>query len=368
MEFRNSVPRPKWDRSLPHSIAIRKYLQQCGEFAQRLIKTPGGHGLRHRLYSPAAYQLKYGGAPPVIYADPGEYPVNADTVEIANRKETKQRAQLQDTMDGVLEGAVEDGYPEEIRGMIEVDFSLDHLTLADQFTDLLALLVMTAADIAWLKAEIMKPWTRDVKIETFTARQLQLHGFLTAIGQALPPLEAIQAMWKAFNASNQDKTDFAYVMVRFLERWPNIVDQTPVNFAAVIVAFVNTLLHAERAANAARRQANAAEEVVAPAAPVPVAAAAAMAQPVLQQHQQPPAGRGAQQGRGGRGGRGGGGRGPAVAAPASLPAGQPRAHCHTHGSPAPDLRGHYSVACRNPCATHMWEATFINQMGGLAAV
>ena len=358
------MPKPKWDRSLPNSIAIRKYLQQCGEYAQRLISTPGGHGLRHRLYSQAAYQLKYGGAPPVVYADPGAYPANADAVGIANIRETKQRVQLQETMDGVLEGAVEDGYPEEIRAMIEVDFSLDHLTLAEQFTDLLALLVMTAADIAWMKAEIMKPWVRDVKIEAFTSRQLQLHGFLTAIGQALPPLESIQAMWKAFNSSAQDKRDFAYVMVRFLERWPAIIDQTPANFAAVIVAFVNTLLHAEREANAAMMQANAAEQVLAPAAhPVALAAAGAAAAPVQQQHQQQPAGRGAHQGRGGRGGRGGG-RGPAAPAPA----GQPRPYCHTHGSPAPGDRGHHSLGCRNPGPNHQWYATFIDQQGGVAAV
>ncbi len=105
METRNAVPKPKWD--LPNSIAIRKYIQQCGEYAQRLIAMPGGHGLRHRLYSQAAYQLKYGGAPPLVYADPGAYPANADAVGIANIREAKQRAQLQDAMDGIFEDAVE---------------------------------------------------------------------------------------------------------------------------------------------------------------------------------------------------------------------------------------------------------------------
>ena len=127
MESRNSVPKPKWDRSLPNSIAIRKYLQQCGEYAQRLMATPGGHGLRHYLYSQADYQLKYGGIPPIIYVDPGAYPAGANAVDIANIKEEKQRVLVQEAMYGVLEGAVEDGWPEEVRSMIEVEFSLDHL-------------------------------------------------------------------------------------------------------------------------------------------------------------------------------------------------------------------------------------------------
>jgi hypothetical protein len=365
MEARNSVPKPIWDRSLPNSIAIRKYLQQCGEFAQRLITTPDGHGLKHRLYSAADFQLKYGVAP-IIYADPGPYPPGADGVAIANIKEEKQLLQLQQAMDGVLMGAVEEGYPQEIRALLEIDFTLDHLTLAQQFQQLQATLVMTAADIAWMKAQMTKAWTRDTKIETFTARQLQLHGFLTIIGQALPPLDAIQAMWRSFNSNAQDKIDFANAMLRFLDRWPELDDQTPANFAASIIGYVNNLLHAEREANMARRQANAAEEIVVYAQPVPVAAAAAVA-PQQHQHQQP--GRGVQQGRAaqqGRGGRGGG-RGP-PAVPAPLHAGQPRPYCHTHGGLPVGVRGHYSNGCPRPGPQHNWNATFDDQMGGVVAI
>ena len=235
--------------------------------------------MKHRLFTLAAFQLKFG-VPPVIYADPGPYPPGADAVAIANIKEEKQLFQLQQAMDGVLEGAVEDGWPGDIRAMLEIEFSLDHLMLVEQFEQLFAALVITAADIAWLRAEITKQWQRDVKIEAFTAKQLQYHGFLTLIGQALPPLDAIQAMWKAFNSTAQDKSDFANAMLRFLNRWPDLDDQTPANFAASIVTFVNNYLHAEREANLARRQANVAEEVHAPVQHAPVAAAAAVVQPV----------------------------------------------------------------------------------------
>ena len=136
MEAGKSIPRPKWDRSLPNSIAIRKYFQQCCDYAQRLMNTLGGHGMKHRLFTLAAFQLKFG-VPPVIYADPGPYPPGADAVAIANIKEEKQLFQLQQIMDGVLEAAVEEGWPEEIRAMIEVEFSLDHLTLQQQVPPML---------------------------------------------------------------------------------------------------------------------------------------------------------------------------------------------------------------------------------------
>ena len=284
---------------------------------------------------------------------------NATASEIANIKEEKENYKLQQTMDPVLAAAIEDNYPRFARDMLEVNYSLDHLSLLQQKTQLLAGLTITHGDIIWMHQDMSKPWNRDAKIESFTADQLQCYDHLDNVGQAPAPLEAIKLMWKSYTSTPADELDFAACMTRFLDRWPAIIDQTPVNFAATIVVYVNTLLPAERAANMARRRALVAHEAIAvvPAPPVPqLIAAVAMAPPA---HQHAP-GRGAQH-AGGGGGRGGGrgGRG--------APAGQPRPYCHTHGGPAPGKRGHYSCGCDFPGPNHEWTATFLNQMGGVPA-
>ena len=361
-----------WDVSLRDAFALAKSLEHAGQFAQSLTGhiTPDGHGARHRLHSAVAFQAKYGQAA-VVIANPGDHQDDDTAGRIANRKVQQDRFNLQQRMDGVLIRAVEMHWPKRIRAMIEVNHSLDHLFLHEQYSRLKVLLPITADDIDVLKADIIKPWKRDVKIETATAHQLECLANLEAIGQHPAPLEAIKLMWSAYTSTAQDRADFVSCMLRFRDQRPLLADQTPAHFAASIVVYVNNIMPAEREANATRKQANAAEEVAAPVAAAavvaPVAAAAAVAPQYQQQHQ--PAGRGAQQGRGaqhgrgGRGGRGGGrgGRGPA-------PAGQPRAYCHTHGAPAPGERGHHSNACWNPGANHNWDATFVNQLGGLAAV
>jgi len=355
-----------WDHSLTDAMALDKSLENAGALAVSLTghTTPDGRGVTHLLYTAPAFEAKYGQAP-VVIADPGNHGDNDTAGQIANTKADQDKFNLQQRMKGVLTRAVETHWPPRIRAMIEVNHSLGHLLVHQQYANLKILLPITAKDIAVIKAEIVKPWQREIKIETATAHQLQCLAHLQDVGQQPAPLEAIQLMWAAYTSTALDKSDFISCMVRFLEQRPLLAQQTAVNFAASVVSYVNNLLPAEREANAARRQANAAEEVAAPAPPAPVAAAAAVAQPnQYQQHQQQHqhAGRGAQQGRGGRGGRGGG-RGPAAAAPAPPHPGQPRAYCHTHGA-----RGHYSVACRSPGPNHHWDATFANQMGGLAAM
>ena len=335
------------------------------------------YGLKHRLFSAEAFQLKYG-APRAIIQRPGELAADATPVDIFNSKKLWDAYDLQQSMDGVLEAAVEGGYPSEIRAMLERDFTLDHLTLEEQCTQLSASHPTTAADIVWLMTEIAKPWSRDEKIETCTAKQLQYIGFLTTIGQAPAPLEAIRQMWSAYTSTAQDKADFASCMIRFREQRPALVDQTPDNFAASVIFYVNNLLPAEREANVARRLANSATEVIAAAtdaepelaafralmakdapaaaaflrgrpAPAAAAAAAPAAAPTTNKSSNKS------------------GAPPAAVAAAPPVAGRPRPYCHTCGVPPLVKNQHFSNGCLTPKAGHNWDATYLNQMGGKKA-
>ena len=361
MDARNHMAKPVWDRSLPNSIALIKYLQHCARYAQQLTghATQGGHGLKHRLFSAAEFLQRYGVAPEVIQR-PEDLAANATAVDIENSKRLWDAYNLQQSMDGILEAAVEGGYPEYIRAMLEIDFSLDHLTLQEQLTQLRASLPTTAADIIWLRAEVSKPWAREEKIETCTAKQIQHLGFLTTIGQAPAPLESIQIMWSAFTSTAQDKSDFASCMVRFRDQRPALADQTPANFAVAVVAYVNNLLPAEREANVARKQANVATEIVAApnvAEPELIAFMALMAKDApaavayLKGRSATPAAAAA--------------AAPAAAAPAA--AAKTKYYCHTCGVPRNPALRHHSKQCKNKVPGHRDDATFSNQLGGKPA-
>ena len=185
MEARNHMTKPVWDRALPNSIAFIKYREHCARYAQQLTghATADGHGLKHRLFSAAEFQQKYG-VPRAILQRPGNLAADATAVDIFNSNKLWEAYNLQQSMDGVLEAAVESGYPEEIRAVLEINFSLDHLMLHEQGINLRAALPTTETDIVWLTKEISKPWARQEKIETCTAKQIQYLGCLTAIGQA----------------------------------------------------------------------------------------------------------------------------------------------------------------------------------------
>ena len=266
-------------------------------------------------------------------------------------------------MEPVLEDGVEGGYPGDVRALLEENFNLDHLTLEDQFVRLDGHLPITAANVTWLQNKIMSKWSKDEPIEAHTARQIQYLAYLDTAGQAPSALQAIEWMWRAFTSSSQDEADFASCMTRFLDRHPALADRTPVRFAAVVVSFVNNLLHAERAANVARRQANAATEVaVGDAGEEPDQLVALMAL-----YATDPAAASAQFNR----------RtitAPAAPAAAAAPVAVPKKkspphppYCHTCGVHRISARQHPSRECKTKAPGHRNEATFSNQLGGRPA-
>ena len=363
MAQRIAILPPLWDlEGLPRSIGWLQYKERCFAFAKKLTghTHANGQGLAPRLLSQAAFQAKFG-APPALHDDPGPYPAGGDGAAIADHKELKDLFAFQRSMEPVLESGVEGGYPPDVRAMMEENFSLDHLTLEDQFVELDNHLPILAADVKWLHTNISSRWPRKETIEAFTARQLQYLTYLAMANQAPAALQAVDWMWKAFTSTPQDEADFASCRTRFLDRHPALADQTPVRFAAAVVSFVNTLLHAERAANVARRQANAATEVVAgDAGEEPDQLGVLMAL-----YARDPAAASALYNR--RTTAALAAPAPAAAAPIAAPRKKHPPYCHTCGVHRITARQHHSKDCRTKAPGHRNEATFTNQLGGRPA-
>ena len=328
-------------------------------------RTPDGWGLAHALYSPARF-LATKGANPQPIADPGPYAANMVGGALENHKEAKSLFNTQETSLPVLSNAFESGLASRIRQIIEVDYSLDHLTLQEQIEALEAALPLRQADIEYLRAQIAAPYAANSPIESHVQSQLENLGHLARAGQAIPTLDAVAHMWRSFVSTSIDVEDFAAAKTQFLVQHGALGQQTPDNLAAFLINFVATQLAHHRSANQALRavrshaHAAVAASAIAPVVTViqPLAPQPPIAAPVVAVAQH--AGRGGQGRRGGRGGRGAAGA-PVGPPPVPLP-GAPPYYCWTH---APCF--HYSVACRAPAVGHRWESTFVNQLGGAPA-
>ena len=319
------------------------------------FSTDDARGLAWYILTPAAFQARFG-QPPAPIAEPP--PHNGNAVDLRNQQREWERFELQERTAAWFRLALINTWPPHWRQAVEVNDSLSHAHIRDLYVQLHAAFPLTEADIKMLIASLSTPFKEVDNIRAFVNNQRNTLARLVTAGHPMPALLAIEELAKAFKSNIADTEDFAPMFSEFRVAHGALAAQTVAHFTAFVITFVEQRLPHHRQANAARRQAHAAQ--IGPAAPLVVAVAAAAVAPQNQQQQNQPAGRGAQQGRGGRGG----GRGPAAAAHA----GQPRPYCHTHGGPAPGERGHHSVLCRNPGPHHEWYATFLNQMGGVAAV
>ena len=352
-----NVPPVRMD--VPNAIALLIHEAQAMDIAIAATghTTDDGHGLGWTLVTPAVFQARFG-QPPAPIDEPPPHQGNAG--DLRNQQRIWDRFELQEHTAASLRMALINSWPLHWRQAVEVNHSLNHAHIRDLYVQLRAAFPLTEDDIKMLATTLSAPFKETDNIRAFVNNQKNTLASLVTAGYPLPPLLAIEEMSKAFKSNARDAEDFAPMFSEFRVAHGALAAQTVAHFTAFVITFVEQRLPHHRQANVARRQAHSA--LIVPAAPVAFAVAeAAVAQPVQQQ-----AGRGAQQGRGGhggRGGRGGGGRGPAAPHP-----GQPRPYCHTHGGAVPGQRGHYSNGCNNPGVNHNWDATFLNQMGGLAAV
>ena len=248
---------PVWDLTLPDALALYKYLKHSDAYATAAFRPHNPHGVSYLLYS-AAHYLELKGLAPEILPPPPQLAANATAAEIENLREAKLVYKLQETQGAAVTYIIEAGYPTHIRALVEQDHSLDHLTLAEQFEQLLQLLPLSHADFEFMSIQIEKAYLPTIKIDTFTANQLQHLKYLKDAGQPIQPLEAVRKMFKAFTSTPENAEDFKEVMKEFVQKYGPVVQQTPNNFATFINTFVKERLPIYKEANAKSRAANAA--------------------------------------------------------------------------------------------------------------
>ena len=353
------VPAVRTD--VPNAIALLIHQAQAMDIAITATghTTNDGRGLGWTIVTPAAFQARFGQPPEPIDEPP---PHQGNAVDLRNQQRSWDRFELQESTAALLRMALINSWPLHWRQAVEINHSLSHAHIRDLYIQLNAAFPLTEADIRSLVVELSIPFKEADNIRAFINNQRNTLASLTAAGHPMPALMAIEELAKAFKSNARDAEDFAPMFAEFRVAHGALAAQTVAHFTAFVITYVEQRLPHHRQANAARRQAHAAQEVLAAVVHVQPVAAAAVAHPHQAAGRGAQGGRGAQQGRGGRGGRGG--QGPAAAAPA----GQPKPYCHTHGSPAPGQRGHHSVGCLKPGPNHQWYATFIDQQGGVAAV
>ena len=364
MSESRSLKIPKWDQSIPDFLALRKLVAQFETFAIQLTgpKTADRQGLRWALFSAVRFQNATGNAR-IIIVDPGAFGAGMAGGALENHKAETKLFECQETNLPVLANAFESALPDRIRKIIEVNFSLDHLTLQEQIEALEAALPPKEADLDYLRNQIAAPFTSAVQIESHTQMQIQNLAHLAAAGQPIPPMDAVRRMWLSYTATAIDVEDFAQAKTQYLVLHGALGQQTPATLSAFLIDFVSNQLAHHRSANqalrAVRSHAHAAVaasaiapvvQVIHPLAPPPPVAAPAVAVAVAQH----------QPGHGGRGGRGGRGGAGAPLGPPPVPLqGTPGFYCWTHGTCY-----HYSLTCKKPAAAHRWDATLANRLGG----
>ena len=265
----------------------------------------------------------------------------------------------------LLASGWEGGLPARIRALIEINHSVDHLTLVEQINALIVALPLRQVDIDFLAAQIAKPYLAGTHIETHVRLQLENIAHLATAGQPLGPLDAVTKMFSAFQSTAADREDFARVRSEFLLFHGPHAQQTPQNFAMFIVEFVNNRLAEHRIVNTAARALRAHSAVVdtPPTHPphhseldVAYQAYLAIGKPVKPQQTKKvkvvaPA--------------------PvavvAPRAPRQLAAGAPPFYCWTHACDFSLSYPHYSHECKVRDVGHKRMATLANQMGGKPA-
>ena len=214
----------QFNLSVPRSLAIREYFEGAIDLAISLTRenTADGLGLAHLLLSPAQLTERFPpniGEPnpraPIILARPALLPLNASAVEIYNDKHVWDAYNAQQVSIPYLENQIELGYPEDIRSSLEVNFSLRHSTLQEQFVDLFRLNPVSDQDINWLKSSISCPFPKDGNIAAFMSKQKANLDHLARIGQPMASLEAIRLKFSSHQSNDEDKLDYAVFMTNY---------------------------------------------------------------------------------------------------------------------------------------------------------
>ena len=246
-----------WDLSIPRSLALVKYIQSAIDLAIEVYRSHP-QGLAHIVLTNEEYEQRYpnaDGTPvviPAVLTDPVDLEPGASAVDIANYERHQKKVDNQRAAITHIENQVEQGYPEDIRLSIEMNFSLNHLTLKEQLQELKRLNPLSDYDLKWLKSSISLPFPANGNIAAFTGKQLAAIAHLERLGQPLAPIDAIEKMFIAHQHNDEDREDYRHFLINYQLKFA-INERTVKNYVKEIILFVNNVLPDLRKTNRATR-------------------------------------------------------------------------------------------------------------------
>ena len=356
-----------WDTSLPDYFALDLYENGTIDAAISVTaaQTANGLGLAHEVVS-AARHLELFNVPAAPLDVPPDFAGTA--AQMKNQQRAHDWHAAQEKNRPFLRSGFVGGIPERIIRLAEMNGSLrHHAHVHDIIADLRAKLPLTHRDLDICIEGVRRSYPRGALIRPFVADQLRFLGYLTSAGHGLSNRDAVNLLRASFTSNKVDKADFGPALAEYLKDHGGIVAQTPANWCAFIIKFVEDRLDHHAEANAAARRGNA-NAVVAEEAHSPEPSddpTAARAHSVLAQNnklkEQPR--------RSKRKASEVSGKAPGNSAPRKLPSGPKQPgdplYCWTHG------RGHASGGeinpCNNPAEGHVYSADFRNQQNGKPA-
>jgi hypothetical protein len=321
--------------------------------------TANGLGLSHEIVSPANHDAVLGVAADPI-PNPGPF-VAGDAASIKNQERTMGMFDRQAKFAPVLRAAVIAVIPARLLRLAEIDGSLRHhehtYHILDEIEEKLP---FTESDAIRCRERVSEAYTRGALIRPFVADQLAHLQYLTDEGQGLANMDAIKLMKAAYLSTKVDQADFAPALSEFLQVHGDLGDQSPENWGAFIISFVEQRLTHHAEANAARRRGQAfAAAIGGPEYAMDAEDAAAYEKEHAKDYAAFVAFKNAAKSK--------------ANPPMSnwvAPSGPPRAndplYCWSHGCIG-HASGGDTKKCLNPKPGHKYEAVYRNQMGGKKA-
>jgi hypothetical protein len=348
-----------WDASIPDKFALEQVVIATIDMSINLTgaHTPNGLGLAHEVVSPAEHLVMFGTPAAPLDLPPDFFGTAAN---MRNQQRPHDQHATQTKFNPVLRSAFIKVLPDRILRLIEVNGSTrHHVHVYDMIADLRVKLPLTNRDLILCKEGVSRAYPRSTGIRPFVADQTRFLGYLTAVGQGLSNLDAVNLLKSAFTSTKTDKADFGPAFAEYLKDHGGIATQTPANWCDFVITFVENRLdhHAETNSAARRGIANAAvaedEAIVTSiSGPLAVEFQAFLAQ--KNKPTEPPR----------RSKR----KASVISGPAPSGPAQPGdpLYCWTHGA-----IGHASGGTVNPCLNpapgHIASAHFRNQQGGKRA-
>ena len=243
-----------YNESIPDYFAVREFRGNLLDVAITMTggQTSNGLGLAHEVVGAAEHLLIFG-VPAAALALPEEYAGSAANMK--NQERTHREFDTQQRFIPVLRTLAISSLPDRVLRLAEVNGSTrHHVHVHDLFAVLYAALPLTKEDLITCRLKIGKAFTRDTLIRPFVADQLKYLAFMTAGGQGLSNSDAVEILKSAFLSTRVDQADFAPAVSEFLREHGGLAGETPNNWCAFIIVFVEERLKHHTTVNVAARK------------------------------------------------------------------------------------------------------------------